>query len=121
MAVRPAGHGPEGLQGPTSHVMRLVGEAMAAEGFDTIGPMLADHEALDAARQIVDALGEPAAREFLTVLKMPDDKRLDLIAHLYLRDDGFGIAEMLTDVEEDPDDIVRLRLIGGLSAVLGES
>lgn len=74
-------------------------------------PSLAiDTEALDAARRIVDALGEPAAREFLGVLKMPDDERLDLIAHLYQRDDAHGIAEMLTDVEEDPDDIVRLRL-----------
>jgi hypothetical protein len=64
-------------------------------------------------------LGEGAARELLDVLKRSPQDRAALIGRLYGRSDARWLAEALIDVEEDPDDLVRLRLIAELERVFG--
>lgn len=81
-------------------------------------PERVDIPAIVTARNIADVLGDANARELLQVLELPDEERLDLIAHLYQRDDGQALAEILSELELDPDDPTRLRLMGGLQAVL---
>jgi hypothetical protein len=68
--------------------------------------------------RIVAALGEPAARELLDLLTRPDADRAALIGRLHLRDDAGWLADLLIEIESDPDDLVRLQLIGALQAVL---
>jgi hypothetical protein len=75
----------------------------------------------DAAHRIVDLVGRDNARTLLRILRLPDPDRLAFVARLYQRPGGDALAEVLTDVESDPDDLVRLRLIGGLRALLGTS
>jgi hypothetical protein len=53
------------------------------------------------------------------VLERPEPERAALIGQLYASDHGQVLAEVLADVETDPDDLVRLRLIGALREVLG--
>ncbi|MDP9331564.1 MAG: hypothetical protein M3P11_13140 [Actinomycetota bacterium] len=73
----------------------------------------------DLGSRIVSALGEPASRELLGVLASRDDAgRAALIGWLYQRDDTIWLAELLMDIESDPDDITRLQMIGALQAVL---
>jgi hypothetical protein len=52
------------------------------------------------------ALGEPAARELLDVLTRPDADRAALIGRLHLREDAAWLAEVLVEIEADPDDII---------------
>jgi AbiU2 len=64
-------------------------------------------------------LGEGAARELLEVLKGTPEDRAVLIGRLYARPESRWLAESLRDIEEDPDDLVRLRLISELERVFG--
>jgi hypothetical protein len=50
----------------------------------------------------VDLLGEANARDLLGILEMAEDNRTDFIAHMYLRDDGRALAEILTDIRTTP-------------------
>jgi hypothetical protein len=69
--------------------------------------------------KVVRMLGEPAARELLDVLKRTPDDRAALIGRLYGRPEGRWLAEALMDIEADPDDLVRLRLIAELERMFG--
>ena len=75
------------------------------------------HQALG--EQILAILGPNGSRELLDVLTRPEADRATLIARLHQRADGEWLAELLMDIESDPDDSVRLRLIDALKAVLG--
>jgi hypothetical protein len=68
--------------------------------------------------RIVAAIGEIAARELLDVLTRSDADRAALIGRLSLRDDATWLAELLIEIESDPDDLMRLELIGALQAAL---
>ena len=70
-------------------------------------------------RRSVAILGPGGARELLDVLTRPEADRAALIGRLNQRADGEWLAEVLMDVESDPDDIVRLRLIDALRSALG--
>lgn len=48
------------------------------------------------------------------MLEWPEPERAALIGGLYASARGQALAEVLADVESDPDDLVRLRLIGAL-------
>ncbi|MDP9330002.1 MAG: hypothetical protein M3P11_05090 [Actinomycetota bacterium] len=54
------------------------------------------------------ALGEPAARELLDVLTRSDVDRAALIGRLHQRVDARWLAEVLMELESDPDDITRM-------------
>jgi hypothetical protein len=69
--------------------------------------------------KVVHMLGEDAARELLDVLKRGTEDRGALIGRLYGRSDGRWLAEALMDIEEDPDDLVRFRLIAELERTFG--
>ena len=69
--------------------------------------------------RIVLKLGEGAVRELLDVLKRSPEDRAALIGRLCGRSDGRWLAEALMDIEEDPDDLVRLRLIAELERMFG--
>jgi hypothetical protein len=62
----------------------------------------------DLGTRIVAALGEPAARELLDVLTRSEPERAALIGRLHVREDAAWLAELLMDIESDPDDITRL-------------
>jgi hypothetical protein len=64
--------------------------------------------------RLVAALGAPAASELFDVLERSDTGRAKLIGRLYARDDARWLAELLIEIEEDPNDLVRLRLIEAL-------
>jgi hypothetical protein len=76
------------------------------EGSDTLGT------------HIVNTLGEPAALELLDVLTRSEADRAALTVRLYRREDARWLAEVLIDIETDPDDITRMRLADGLRRVL---
>jgi hypothetical protein len=69
--------------------------------------------------RVVAILGEPAAREFLDVLTRPEAARAEVIGRLYSRADTTELAEALIELESDPDDLSRLRLIDELERALG--
>jgi hypothetical protein len=71
------------------------------------------------AGKIVHTLGESAARELLGVLRLSPEDRAALIGRLYGRSESRQVAEFLMDIEADPDDLVRLRLIAELERALG--
>ena len=52
------------------------------------------------------------------MLERPEADRAALVGRLYRSEGGKSLAEILADVESDPDDLVRLRLIGALHRVL---
>lgn len=88
-------------------------------GFFHVGyPADVDVLGIVAARGVVDLLGEANARELLGILELPDNDQANFIAQTSLRDKGQSIANVLGNVERDPGDPVRLRLIGGLRRVL---
>jgi len=70
-------------------------------------------------QRLLELLGEPACRELLAVLEWSEPERAALIGGLYARPLGQALAEVLADVETDPDDLVRLRLIAVLREALG--
>ena len=51
------------------------------------------------------------------MLERPEPERAALIGRSYAR--GEVLAQVVADVRSDPDDLVRLRLIGALREVLG--
>jgi len=61
----------------------------------------------DLGRRLLDLLGEPACRELLAVLELPEPERAALIGQLYASARGQVLAEVLAEVESDPDDLVR--------------
>jgi hypothetical protein len=65
----------------------------------------------DLGARIVAAIGEPAARELLDALTRTNAERAALIGRLHAREDAAWLAELLVDIESDPDDITRLELI----------
>ncbi len=72
----------------------------------------------DFGSRIVTALGVTAARELPDVFTRSDTDRVALIGRLNQRVDARWLAELLMDVESDPDDITRLELIRALQAVV---
>jgi len=66
------------------------------------------------AAQVVHALGEGAARELLDVVKRSPEDRAALVGRLYGETRSRWLAEALMDMEADPDDLIRLRLIAEL-------
>ena len=52
------------------------------------------------------------------VLTRSDTDRAALIGRRYFREDGVWLAELLMEIESDPDDITRLMLIETLKAIL---
>ncbi len=72
----------------------------------------------DLGARIVAALGEPAARELLDVLTRSDADRAALIGRLHVREEAAWLTELLIEIESDPDDLTRFKLIGALQAVL---
>ena len=73
------------------------------------------------AAKFVYTLGEGAAHELLDVLKRSPDDRAALIGRLYGRAESRPLAETLMDIEEDPDDLVRLRLIAELERMFSRA
>ncbi len=53
------------------------------------------------------------------MLTRPQAERVAFIHPLYVREDTTILAEALLDLETDPDDIDRLRLLDGLRQALG--
>jgi hypothetical protein len=72
----------------------------------------------DLGARIVEAVGEPGARELLDVLTRPEADSAALIGRLHERDDGAWLAELLMTIESDPDDVTRMRIIGALRRTL---
>lgn len=70
-------------------------------------------------QQLVAILGSGATRDLLSALERPESGRAALIGRLSQREDAGWLAELLTEIETDPDDVTRLRLIGALRAMLG--
>jgi hypothetical protein len=68
--------------------------------------------------QIVAALGEGASRELLDAITRSVEDRVSLIGRLSQRDDATWLAELLSEIESDPQDITRLRLIDALEEEL---
>jgi hypothetical protein len=66
----------------------------------------------DITQQVIDALGEPAARELLDVLTRSEEDRAAVIGRLFQRDDMQIVAQALTDLEED--EFTRMQLIVAL-------
>jgi hypothetical protein len=75
------------------------------DGLDDLGP------------RIVAAIGEPSARELLDVLTRSDADRAAPIGRLHHREDRAWLAELLIEIESEPDDIARLQMIGALRAL----
>jgi hypothetical protein len=66
----------------------------------------------DLGAHIMATLGELAAQELLDVLTRSDADRAPLIGRLHGREDAAWLAELLIEIESDPDDLTRLKLIG---------
>jgi hypothetical protein len=71
--------------------------------------------------RIVAAIGEPAARELLDALTRAQADRAALIGRLHLREDATWLAELLMDIESDPDDLTRVQIVEALRRCLGPS
>jgi hypothetical protein len=54
-----------------------------------------------------------------TVLTRSDADRADLIGRLHQHNDAAWLAELLMDIESDPNDITRMQIIEGLRGALG--
>jgi hypothetical protein len=85
----------------------------------TTPPLLPPVDAADLGRHLLGLLGERGSVELPAVLELRETERATLIGQLYESERGQRLAELLLDVETDPDDLVRLRLIGALRDVLG--
>jgi hypothetical protein len=77
---------------------------------------MSDYQA--AAQRIVELLGEPAAREFVTLLESSDTVRADAFRQLYERGDNAALLDSLHDLEADP--VMRGWLVEHLQLKLGE-
>jgi len=82
--------------------------------FPASGPSTVDLAGRVAADRVIDLVGEKNARSLLKILTLADDDRVVFVARLHQRTDARALADVLTDIESDPDDLVRLRLIGAL-------
>jgi len=69
-------------------------------------------------RRIVGVLGIPGARELLDVLTRSPENKASLIGRLYSRADATWLAEVLTEIESDPDDLARIQLTEALRRVV---
>jgi hypothetical protein len=58
-------------------------------------------------KHMIELLGPVAARQLLDVLTRSEEHRAALIGRLSQRDDATALAEMLIEIETDPDDITR--------------
>jgi hypothetical protein len=67
---------------------------------------------------IVTAIGPAASAELLEMLSRSEEERAAVIGGLALRDDASWLADLLVEIESDPDDITRLRLIHALREML---
>ncbi len=65
------------------------------------------------------ALGARAARELLDVLRLPEVDRAALIGRLHQREDALWLAELLIEIESDPDEVMRLQLVEPSGRLLG--
>jgi hypothetical protein len=81
-------------------------------------PAAVDVQGILAARRVVDLLGEANARDLFAILEVPEEDRTKPIAHTYLSNEGQGLANVLMDIESNPDGLSRSRLIRGLRSVL---
>ena len=61
------------------------------------GPRTGSMGSGDFGARVVAALGKPAARELLDVLKRSDADRAALIGRRYVRDEAAWLAELLMD------------------------
>ena len=68
----------------------------------------------------MEIFGPGGARELLDVLTRSEEDRAALIGRASQRDDATALAEMLIEIETDPDDITRMRLIDGLEKALAD-
>jgi hypothetical protein len=66
-----------------------------------------------AAQRIVEVLGEPATREFLTLLESNDRVRADAFRQLYERGGNDALLDSMHDLEADPG---HARLAGRASS-----
>jgi hypothetical protein len=73
----------------------------------------------DIGQRVVAALGEPAAWELLEVLERSEAYRAALIGRLHVRDDAAWLAELLMDLEDEPGEIARIRLVDELRGLSG--
>lgn len=64
-------------------------------------------------------LGTLAVEELLEAIEKSEEDRAALIGRLSVRDDARWLAELLIEIQEDPDDLVRLNLIAALRRGLG--
>jgi hypothetical protein len=62
-------------------------------------------------KRVVGILGEGASSDLLDVITRSEDDRAALIGRLSQRQDALWLAELLIEMETDPYDITRLRLI----------
>lgn len=92
---------------PWQNVLRLHRRDLSIDNPDALGA------------RVVYSLGEPAAQELLEALERSEEERAALIGRLYARDEARWLAELLIEIEEDPDDLVRLNLIAALRRGLG--
>jgi hypothetical protein len=69
--------------------------------------------------QVAYTLGTPAVQELLEALERSEKDRAALMGRLYVRDEARWLAELLIEIEEDPDDLARLSLIAALRRGLG--
>ena len=81
-------------------------------------PNVPSESLLDSGQRIVQLLGLPAAQAFLDVLTRSDEDRADVVRRLFAREDARWLAEVLMDIEEEPDDLTRMRLIAELQEAL---
>lgn len=70
----------------------------------------------DTGHRVVEALGEPAARELLDAITRSDADRAALIGRLYTRSDTEWLAELLMDLEGEEGEPARLHLAEWLRA-----
>jgi len=61
----------------------------------------------DTGHRVVEALGEPAARELLDAITRSDADRAALIGRLYARADAEWLAELLMDLEGEEGEPAR--------------
>ena len=70
------------------------------------------------ATELIAALGEPASLELLDVLTRSEADRAALIGRLSQRADAVWLADLLIEIECDPDDITRLQFVEALRKTL---
>jgi len=73
------------------------------------------------AQRLVELLGLGACRELLDILQRRSNERASLIGRLHQREDASGLTELLIEIESDPDDITRLRVMDALQRALVDS